>query len=273
MFFDLRTEESAKRFIQSLLETSKEEPIYDALFNSNSDLEPSYEDIVGTLPTKDIDLANISLLGTHVLGSLDKCREISKRGLMGLRQVLAGKTILASALKRYGIVIDPHKKTLRFENSLYDLDYNHVGYAHTSYGDNPALQHIAYRICRDSGLTAFLYSPSFETYGTDIHKRPEILKDLAEFLPEARKLERLWSHYSKPYKVVFWASLNQVDAATFNETNLKVESLSQPQKDRIIRWMTNNALLRSQNRLQESYLYIKPEVTIPNSQLISIDSL
>lgn len=52
-------------------------------------------------------------------------------------------------------------------------------------------------------------------YGTDIHKRPELLMTSAELFPQVRRLENFWREKSKSYRIDFFVTTDQAHRFSF----------------------------------------------------------
>ena len=88
------------------------------------------------------------------------------------------------------------------------------------------LKSVAHRVFYDFCVDGFMYNDYIESYGTDIHKRPEFIRTLIDLSDEAQKLDAYWKAKSKPYKVVFYATAEQIHKFTFNTPQLcRLESL------------------------------------------------
>lgn len=102
------------------------------------------------------------------------------------------------------------------------------------------------------------------------------LDDCAEIketgLKNLQKLETEWIQQSKPYKVIFYSYLNQIDNSTFDINNLDdppyVDWINLSYAQKIKKWMLGKAIARVNDSLPESYLYIKDNLSIPPNQII-----
>ena len=271
MIFDMRTRCMAEKFLDTC-STAMGVSNIPALLDHHDDdvfsLSASLERQIRRL-SNEIDWQNVSIIGTHVLGSLDDCSEVKQNGLKGLAEVLAGDTILSRLLRERGIVVDVKNKMLRCGASKYDINYERFCRRYVLDGLDEALLHIARRVYADSGLTAFLYTSDPKNYGTDIHLRPEFIGDLARVCLEASKLDLWWKSNSTPYEIDFFATIDQINTITFGLEPSCEYSLGEYEKESIAKWMFETSLLRSQNRLAETCLFLKPEACIPSSQFIS----
>lgn len=271
MRFDMRTTETAREFLSRYSELLRIED-FPALLDHHE------RDISGLLDCKKKEIENISkaidwrdatLVGTHVLGSIDDCKEIKRRGLMGLNEVLAGETLFSKFLNKIGVIVDVRGKSLACGNTSYDIDFSHLRQRRIVCGQDDAILRIARRVCCDSGMTAFLYSPNPKNYGTNIHLRPEFLMDLAKLYSKAQALEKWWAENSTPYKIDFYTTLSQIDYITFDLPSSSKSRMNESERVAITRWMIGNALLRSEDMLGESCIFLRPEARIPSSNFLS----
>lgn len=90
MLFDLRTCDSAYRFVLDCLNMTPDEFITEFTIESEGDFELFWERNIQRI--QNIDISQLRILAFHVLGSLDCCEEIKKNGLWNLQMVLSGDT-------------------------------------------------------------------------------------------------------------------------------------------------------------------------------------
>lgn len=269
--FDLRTPDSSYDFLLTLFNMSGQEYIEELIINSDNEFEKFWDR--NEAKVNDISLDNIRVLGFHVVGSLDECREIRSQGLKNLQKVLSENTQLSRMLKSYGVIFDVKRHLLLYKDKEYNVDYD--WYRHNDYSMPPEkyLEPIAHRVYYDYCVNGFMMNDDVFSYGTNIHQRPEFMMKLSGAFPELKKMEDDWAERSKSYKVNFYATIDQIHRFNFdlNETQ---EELTENEINQIKRWMVSRAIDRANSDLfSEVFLYIKDEIDIPPEQITSCDEI
>lgn len=213
MKFDLRSCDSAYKFVLDIMKMSADEYITEYVMNSNNNFEIFWKR--NEKKVEKIGLNNLELMAFHVVGALDECKEIKNKGIMNLQDVLRGDTIFSRKLYEIGIVFDIENKILISNGKKFNIDYDNYKESHFLYGIDSKLKSIAHRIYYDYCVNGFLLNDDVLNYGTDIHERPEFLMTLAELLPEVRELEEYWRNHSKSYIVNFYARIDQIQRFNF----------------------------------------------------------
>lgn len=118
-----------------------------------------------------------------------------------------------------------------------------------------------------------MYNDYIESYGTDIHKRPEFIRTLIDLSDEAQKLDAYWKAKSKPYKVVFYATAEQIHKFTFGELNRNSLPYTEYEQNVIKKWMLINAVDRAFEPCRECFIYIRDDAYIPANQIIRCEKM
>lgn len=226
---------------------------------------------------QDVDVSDIKIMAFHIAATLDNCNEIKTNGLQNLQKILSTKTILRKMLRDEGIEFDIKEKTVVCCGKRYDIDYEKYKGRHLLSDFEKGLQSVAHRVYYDYCVNGFLLNDNIYGYGTAIHERPEFLMTLQELFPHVQKIESEWKNKAKSYRIDFFAAINQVHRFNFELD----EQRDPPYNDwielddemKIKKWMLSHAIERANNNLYENYLYVKDEVSIPPSQIISITEL
>lgn len=129
-----------------------------------------------------IDISDLKIIAFHIVGSLDECKEIEESGLMDLRKVLANNTVLGKELKK-GVKVDIENKVVSCNDKNYMLNEESSG----------KLFLVSNRLLNDYCVNGFLCNDNIFSYGDDIYKRPEFLKNISELFPKFR----LWRNFGK----------------------------------------------------------------------------
>lgn len=256
--FDIRTPDSARKFISEFTGMTEQE--YDIEIVNNIDrFELLWNKLFEQIQA--IDISDLKIIAFHIVGSLDECKEIEENGLMDLRKVLANNTVLGKELKKIGVKVDIENKVVSCNDKNYMLNEESSG----------KLFLVSNRLLNDYCVNGFLCNDNIFSYGDDIYKRPEFLKNISELFPEIQTLEKFWKRKSKSYKMNFYAILNQISEVIFDIWNAD-DSLSDDMKiKKSLLWYALNRAL--DNFGTEKFLYIKNDISIPSKQIIKIDEL
>ena len=270
MEFDLRTCDSALNFIINFMNMTEFEFMTDYMNKSGNDFENFWNRNLDRI--KSVDISKLRIMAFHVLASLDNCEEIKKRGIMNLQRVLTSDTILSHILMDNGIVFDIQNKILNYNGKQYDINYEHYK-GRNSTDMEERISKISRRVFDDFFVNGFLANDDIFGYITEIHRRPEFLKDLSELLPEAKKVEEYWRENAKSYRIDFYATIDQTQRFNFSLDELDdppFEDWIELNDDmKVKKWMLSAAIKRYHDNIDEEYLYIKDNVTIPPKQIIS----
>ncbi len=275
MEFDLRTHKAAHYFVLKFMNMNQSEYTTELITNSKNNFEIFWKRNISRI--REIDISTIKVMAFHVLGSLDDCKEIQKKGLMNLQSVLIDDTILSSLLRKSGITFDIENKTVSCNGEVYNIDYEYYRNNDSLTEIEEKLDEVAYRVFYDFCVNGFMLSDDVFNYGTCIHKRPEFLMKLAELFPEIKKLEQYWEQHSKSYRIDFYAKVEQIHRFSFELDEQKDppydDWLELDDEMKIKKWMLFHAIDRSHDMLSETYLYIKDDVAIPPNQIISYTNI
>lgn len=269
--FDLRTPDSAYDFLLTFFNMSGYEYIEELIINCGNDLEKFWDRNAARV--NDISIDYIKVWAFHVVGSLDECEEIRRKGLRNLQKVLSEDTVLSRMMKSYGVVIDVKRRLLFYKGKEYNVDYDLYRHNNFLFSKEKYLEPIAHRIYYDYCVNGFMMNDDIFSYGTNIHKRPEIMLKLSSAFPDLRKMEDEWSERSKSYKVNFYATIDQIHRFNFDLSE-KQEKLTDEDIEQIKRWMVRHAIDRANSDLySEVFLYIKEDIDIPADQIYSCEEI
>jgi len=272
--FDLRTPDSAYYFILDLLGIDGQTFTEDYICNCNSDVDQLYDMYYSTISR--VKIADIRIFAFHVTGSLDDCQNIKQHGLLNLKDVLSCNSVITQFFKKYDLYFDIDKKTMKHGKNIYNIDYELLKSMYHATPQEESLFRISHRVFRDFCFNGFLYYDDVYSYSHDITKRPEFVGDIVGFIPELKMMESEWKRLSKPYRIDFFANIDQVHRFNFelddSDVGYKIwDQLSDDNK--IKKWMLGKAIDRAYNELRDAYLYIRDDVVIPPTQIISCDTL
>ena len=268
--FDLTASDSAYSFLLDTLELQRGEVIMEYLIECGKDHDLFWERNSHRL--KEMDLKDVHFVAFHVTGSLDECSEIKKYGIQNLQYVLSHDTMLSRLRKRGDITFDIENRIMCVSGRTFDIDYEHYRARRLITPEEKCLNFIAHRIYYDFCVNGFWANDNIEGYGTDIHKRPEFISKLIKMSPKAERLDAFWKAKSKPYKIFFYATLDQIHKFTFGlEKNYNPYTAEEQEK--VKNWMLSMALDQASDPGGEHYIYIRDNAYIPPEQIICCEPL
>ena len=269
VYYDITTPDKAYEFLTNLGFTDQQ-LVNEFLLECKKDSNVFAERNIAILDT--IDIFNVRFIAFHVTASLDNCQEIKDNGIRDLQYVLSHQTKLTRGLELSGIKIDIDNCILYINDNAYNIDYNYYRDKWRKTDLEKILDFIAYRIYYDFCVDGFFFNDNVTDYGTDIHKRPEFIDKLIKLSPKVRKLDAFWRAKSTPYKVIFFANVNQIHKFTFDDLPKNYESYSENEITYIKNWMLRNAIDRAfSNCFDEKYIYIRDYEYIPPEQIIKCE--
>ena len=275
MNYDLRTCDSAYYFLLNFMDMTPDEYITELVIECENNFERFWERNIDRISS--IDISDLRIMAFHVVGALDKCKEIRENGLMNLKEVLKRDTVISRALDHYGIFFDIENRILHYNDEKYDIDYEKYRNRHFLSGLDEKLNTIAHRVYQDYCENGVLLNDDVLNYGTSIHERPEFFMTLVELSSEAEKLDEYWRNHSKSFVVNFYATIEQVHRFNFELDEWK----DPPYEDwnklddemKLKKWMLSHAIDRANNCLGMQSLYIRDDVIIPPIQIESIEEI
>ena len=269
-YFDVTTPNSAYNFLINTLEIRSDDLIMEYLVECRRDSKLFCERNKHRF--NDFNIRDVRFVALHVTASLDDCKEIKENGIRNLQYVLSHDTMLSRLLKRCGFSFDIEKRVMLVNGIFFNIDYeNYRGQSFLT-PEEECLNAIAHRVYYDFCIDGFWVDDNVEGYGTNIHERPEFISTLTKLSPKVEQLENSWKNKSKPYKVFFYATVEQIQKSTFNlETNY--DPYTEVEEDIIKNWMVSMALDQAFGPEGEHYIYIRDNEYIPPEQIIRYETL
>lgn len=212
--FDITTSNNARDFLLDTLKLRPDELVMEYLVECGRNIDVFVER--NRYRLDNLNLQDVRFVAFHVTASLDDCKEIKENGIRDLQYVLSHNTMLSRLLKRGDINFDIENCIMNVNGRDYDVDYDHYRGRRLITFEEKYLDSIAHRIYYDFCIDGFWNNDDIEGYGTDIHERPEFISKLIKMSPKAKSLDTFWRVKSKPYKVFFYATLDQIHKFTFN---------------------------------------------------------
>ena len=272
MKYDLRTCDSAYDFILDFMNMTSKEYLDELLIGCKNDFDIFWKRNYDRIA--EVDISELQIMAFHIIGVLDDCKEIQKKGLMNLQEVLSNDTILNRQLNGVGIKFNIQEKTVNCNGKVYDIDYEQYCGRSSLSETEEKLKDIVYRVYYDFCVNGFLLNDNVFDYGTDIHERPEFLMTLGHLFSEAKKLDSVWRSKSKSYKIDFYATIDQIRRFSFELDEFKDEGqLELDDEMKIKKWMLSYAIDRAAKKLDTQFLYVKDDVIISPEQIIEISEL
>ena len=272
MKYDLRTCDSAYDFILDFMNMTSKEYLDELLIGCKNDFDIFWERNYDRIA--EVDISELQIMAFHIIGALDDCKEIQKKGLMNLQEVLSNDTILNRQLNDVGINFNIQDTPVNCIGKVYDIDYEQYCGRSSLSETEEKLKDIAYRVYYDFCVNGFLLNDNVFDYSTDIHERPEFLMTLGHLFSEAKKLDSVWRSRSKSYKIDFYATIDQIRRFSFELDEFKDEGYFElDDKMRIKKWLLFYAIDRAAKKLDTQFLYVKDNIIIPPEQIIEISEL
>lgn len=268
--FDITTPNSAFDFLIDTLGIKPDDLIMEYLVECRRDSKLFCER--NKHHFNDLNIQDVRFVAFHVTASLDDCKEIKENGIRNLQYVLSHNTMLSRLLKRCGVSFDIEKRVLCVNGNVFNIDYENYSERSFLTPEEKYLEAIAHRVYYDFCVDGFWVNDNVEGYGTNIHERPEFISKLTKLSPKVEQLESSWKRKSKPYKVFFYATVEQIHKFTFNlETNY--DPCTEDEQDVIKNWMVSMAIDQAFDPGGEHYIYIRDNEYIPPEQIIRCETL
>lgn len=217
IIFDITTPQKAMEFLLTNLRFSNFVELSNEFnVNCERDLDVFAERNLYTLDI--IDIFNVHFIAFHVTGSIDNCDEIKRNGICNLQYVLSQETKLKELLNKVSVCFNIPEQKVIINGNEYNINYDYyrtLGCRLTP--QEKALKNIAHKVYYDYGINGFWYCEHPEDYGTDIHKRPEILLTLSEAIPQTSIIGESWKENSVAYKIFFYAKVGQLEKYSFGD--------------------------------------------------------
>jgi len=266
--FNITTSDAAYGFLLNVLGFHAGELIMEYLVDCSRNVDIFVERNLHRLAH--LDIFDVRFVAYHVTASLDDCEEIKRTGIRDLRYVLSHNTMLSNFLGRGGIQFDIENCTMLVDGNRFNIDYDFYRSRQLRTPEEEQLEDIAHRVCYDFCVNGFLTSDDVKRYGTDIHKRPEFISKLIKLSSKAKELDEYWRSNSKPYKVFFYVTADQIHKFTFDlEKNYLPYSACE--QEQIKRWMLGWAVDRAFDPCSDLYIYIRDYEYVPPEQIISCE--
>ena len=270
MKYDIRTKQSTMLFIEDFFGVTEDDIYYSDFFDLEKSPEEFFYENIEKI--KKVDISNINLYGFHIQGSLDKCADIKRCGIMNLHEVLKSENSVSKFLKDNNIEILVDNKCLKYKGMPYSLDFEKYRYDMIVTDEEKALSRLAYRICKDYNVNGFFVNNKVKEYGEDVYICPEFITDLSRAIPEAAKIRDLWIDHAQSYKINFRVTLEQIDPITFG-MNSGEKIVNNEMK--VKKWMIITAwnILFNNSTFNNDIIYLKKDFVLPKEQIIMIEEI
>lgn len=270
IYFDITTPNLAYSFLVDTLNFRPDDLIIEYIVECNKDLDLFWERNKNRLDG--LDIHDLRFVAFHITGSLDNCREIKMNGIRNLQYVLSHNTLLSKMLEKGGICFDVENRVMVIDGIEYNIDYDYYRNNPIRSTEEAHLKSVAHRLYYDHCIDGFFVNDRIEDYGTRIHERPEFIHTLIELSPNTEKLDAFWSAKSAPYKVVFFATVDQIHKFTFDlEKNYC--PYTEYEQDQIKKWMLTNAVERAFEPCGTRSIYIRDDEYIRPQQIICCEKM
>ncbi len=265
MLFDIRTKDSACKFVQEFFAITYDEFIREYTIECKNDFELFWKKRIGHIDSTNID--NLEFIVFHVTSNNDNCREIMEGGIKNLQLVLSECSNLSEKLMQNGIKFDIKNKKVEVDEKTFDIDYDYYRNRNNLPSCEEHIKNVSRKIYNDFAINGFFKSDDIARY----YKCPEFLTSLSKMLPQ-KTIDRSWESESKGYLIVFRAQFDEFDWFTFYGTKNEYENdLSKLQ---LKKWLLREAIYSSfENGESCIVAYMKPEICILPEKIIEIIDL
>ena len=266
--FDVTSSNNAYGFLLDALGLQPGELVMEYLVECNRDIDLFLERNIHRL--NNLLVQDVRFVAFHVTASLDDCKEIKENGIRDLQYVLSHNTMLTRMLRRGEISFDIENRLMCINGRDFNIDYEYYRGCRFLSPEEKRLESIAHRIYYDFCVDGFWANDNIEGYGTDIHERPEFISTLIKMSPKAKRLDAFWRAKSKPYKIFFFATVDQIHKFTFGlEKNY--DHYTEDEQEAIRKWMLRKAIDQAFDPEGEHYIYIRDYQYIPPEQIIKCE--
>lgn len=271
LLFDITSYEQSLKFLTDYL-TVEPKRVIAYVEESNKD-DYDVDDFIETfkISLDELEIENIDAAVFHVTSNNDNCNSIKMTGLLNLQQALTMNTPLKKYLRNFRIEFDVSNKIMWVKGKQFDITYNSSSWPSNEREER--LENVARKVYFDHQINGFFCIQDFRGYGGEVHKRPEILFNLQELF-QANILVERWENSCKPYVVKYRAPLDYFTYYTFYDEKYEYED-DYKEKAKLKTWLINKALYviwdwLHYNEIPEFYAYMKPEISIPFSDILEI---
>lgn len=268
IIFDVTSSDNAYGFLLDTLGLQPGELVMEYLVECNRDIDLFLERNIHRL--NNLDVQDVRFVAFHVTASLDDCKEIKENGIRDLQYVLSHNTMLTRMLRRGDISFDIENRLMCINGRGFNIDYEYYRGCRFLSPEEKRLESIAHRIYYDFCVDGFWENDNVEGYGTDIHERPEFISTLIKMSPKAKRLDDFWRAKSKPYKIFFFATVDQIHKFTF-DLEKNYDPYTEDEKEVIKNWMLRRAIDQAFDSGGEHYIYIRDYQYIPPEQIIKCE--
>lgn len=211
---------------------------------------------------------DIFLTSLHLTTTGDNLASIKKMGLVNLQKAITLETPFKNFLVEHGIVFNVEEKFIKYKEKIFDISQ--------SYNANleDPVQWIIYKLFIDFSTTSFFSVEDATEYLGEVHKRPEFLKNVAEWIGAPEIIDE-WVEKTDCYVIKYRAKLEDYSAASFNINvrNMNQHSMDTTELQKRL-WIINKALDNQRYGYKDlCFSYMNPEVSIPYSNFISVYNL
>lgn len=216
------------------------------------------EDVIkkfGHLPRTYLDF---NFVYFHVTTSANECEAIKKYGILDLQKAyLCDESELRVFLDRHGIIINIEDALLTYKGKVFDISYN-AGNCPRKGTQEYLCWLIGRKFYYDYTTCGFLSICERSPYIGEVHRRPEILRDIGKLL--RLDLSGEWEQSHCSYEITAHVKGNHI---------VYDGDKAQSNKEKVIKYLTM-AYYTAFGEPSEHYLLMKNGVQIPPTNIIEI---
>jgi len=221
---------------------------------------------------------NIELISLHSVNSIDSCQCIKTNGLFNLQQAVTFNTPLKSYLQSKEIEINIEEKYLIYKGKKFDLSEKVEGFCLEDEDENKNF--VIHKFYEDYQINAFLSNPDVTDYDGRTRERPEILKNLAEYLNDT-SIQEDWINAGQHYIIKFkqplenyryWTFIAHYNDDDYGITRDNLNVLTKEQIEvKVKKWIIQQSItIISEGIDAELYSYLCPNIKIEPKDIVEI---
>ncbi|HJJ11543.1 MAG TPA: hypothetical protein OIM49_07405 [Clostridiaceae bacterium] len=255
MKYDIRTKESAKKFIKDFLEIDDKE-LKSILEKYENDVEFFETNYIDKIKSKEIN--ELEIYGYHFTTNPDNCKAIKFEGIKNLQEVLKSENEFTNLLKKYQIRFDIENSKMYYKNEKIDISFDNIC-------SNDRTSSISVKIYYDYAINGFLCNGERYADENEIFKNPEFLGNISDFIGN-NEIKEEWKSMCETYSIIFKTDISHINC---------IESFGGEKPNKIKISMLCKAIekILYDNTVGKNFIIFKDDKNIESDSIIKIEKL